>query len=140
VYRFMDRNLDDFDEATRFIIRSTRGWIRAVVSRKCPAQAIAQEFLSHNLIAGMGPFHRVLMALNMNMRLPLAYAGHDCPRVAEGESLILTLIADEAIAEPALDALIDRPCAVSAVMESLNELRAALHIAGLCPQSGSRDA
>lgn len=131
MYRYMERELAQLDDAERFITDNTRRWVAAVMKRECPARAIEQGFLAAGMIGGMGAFHRILMLLNQHARMPMGYANQHCPRLAEGESLVLTLVSDRDIVRPALDVLITRPCAASLIEQSVDELCAALQIAGL---------
>lgn len=131
MYRYLDQEIVALDSGGRFVVTAIRKWITAVADRTCPADAIAPDFLAHQMIGGLTAFHRALALITVRSRITLAFARSGCPTVAEAEAIVLSLLqaAPSQVETIAGHLLPEYLCAE--MRDAVADLNAALHVAGL---------
>lgn len=80
MYRYLDQEVAAQSAGARFIIENTRKWVAAISERKCPAHAIASDFLANQMIGGIGAFHKLLGVLATRASISLGFATQGCAR------------------------------------------------------------
>lgn len=131
MYRYLDCRKADLGPAESFIVETTRKWIGAVGARRCPADAIAADFLARGLMGGMGAFHRILMLLNVRGSMPLGFAPEGLMRIAEGEALLLSILQNECCRPETLRCIFTQKHVAEVCAAAIDDFNAALHVAGL---------
>ena len=131
MYRYLDRRTDELGPAEGFVVEVTRKWVGAVSARRCPADAIAADFLARGLMGGIGAFHRILMLLNVRGLVPLGFAREGCERIAEGEALLLSILQNECCRPETLRCIFAQNHVAEVCAAAIDDFNAALHVAGL---------
>ncbi len=131
MYRYLDHRTADLAPAEAFIVAATRKWVGAVSKRKCPADAVASDFLDRGLMAGIGAFHRILTVLNVRARLRFGFAMEGCPLIAEGEALILSLLQERCSRAVTLQCIFGQEHVAEVCSAAIDDFNAALHVAGM---------
>lgn len=137
MYAFLDCPLSLLDRGGRLLVWAMRHWAKAVSCGGCPCGDVGPAFHKADLMAGFPHFHMMMAVLNRHAREKLSFADVDCPRLSDGEALLLSLIRlpDGAHADqtPATVALVVQPEGAPALRMALDSLGAALRTVELWP-------
>lgn len=94
MYAYLDRPIATLDNGSKILVWAMRQWTAAVEKRNCPVAALGKSLADRGLMAALAPFHRTMALLATHARQELPFSSFCAPLVAEGEALVLTLIAD----------------------------------------------
>ncbi|MDQ4421596.1 hypothetical protein OOT33_14305 [Sphingobium sp. DEHP117] len=93
MYEFVDRPVTSLDNGSRFLVWSMRNWVAACAERQCPGSRIAEGFARWGMLRGLHPFLRIMALLNRHGLTNLEFCKLGCNHIAEGEAIILGVIA-----------------------------------------------
>lgn len=141
MYDFLDRPVTSLDHGGRFLVWSTRSWVKAMAERKCPASVIAPAFCKWNMLQGLQPFLRVMALFNRYGLENFQFCALQCNHVSEHEALIISLVRALREARPAalrktLDLLVEEE-AIGDLILVLSHLGRAMDAAGIYPMPPS---
>ncbi|MBU0554866.1 MAG: hypothetical protein KKD64_06230 [Alphaproteobacteria bacterium] len=137
MYAFLDQPVIMLSRGGQMMVWAMRHWTRAVGAGRCPCGDVGPGFLKAKLMPGFPHFHMMMALLNRHALDKLAFADIDCPRISDGEALLLSLIrmagedSPEHLASAA--ALVIQPTAVPPLLMALDSLAGALAQADLWP-------
>jgi hypothetical protein len=137
MYAFLDQPVIMLSRGGQMMVWAMRHWTRAVGAGRCPCGDVGPAFLKAKLMPGFPHFHMMMALLNRHALDKLPFGDIDCPRISDGEALLLSLIhlageeASDRVAEAA--ALVISPTAVPPLLMALDSLGAALADADLWP-------
>ena len=94
MYAYLDRPIATLDNGGKILVWAMRQWTAAVEKRSCPVAALGKPLADKGLMAALAPFHRMMGLLATHARQELPFSAFCAPLVAEGEALVLSLIAD----------------------------------------------
>ena len=138
MYSYLDRPVTTLDAGGRLLVWAVRRWLTASQQRFCPIDAIGPAFSRYGLIPALAPFHRAMILLSARTRQQLNFAPLYCMRIAEGEALLLVLVAS-CLTRPASAlqqtlALLIEADAAAEMGAVLPQLAQAMSSAALLPQ------
>lgn len=126
MYDFLDRPVTSLDHGGRFLVWSTRSWVKAVSERKCPTSVIAGAFGKWDMLQGLQPFLRMMALFNRHGLENFQFCALQCNHVSEHEAIIISLVC----------ALRDeRPAALRETLDLLVEEEAVGDLILRCPIS-----
>lgn len=139
MYDFLDRPVTSLDHGGRFLVWSTRSWVKAMAEKKCPASVVAPAFRKWNMLSGLQPFLRMMALFNRHGLENFQFCALQCNHVSEHEALIISLIralreARSAALRKTLDLLVEDE-AVGDLILALSQLGRAMDAAGIYPKS-----
>jgi hypothetical protein len=137
MYQFVDRDLDNIDAGSRFLVWSMRAWVTSMARRTCPAHTLAPAFARWRMIGGLQPFHRTMLMFNRDALDTFGFAPLDCGHVSEHEALILSLVVtlnggSPKTARDTLELMVQED-AVGDLLDALSTLGATMALAGIFP-------
>jgi len=137
MYRYLDRPFSALDDNGRLIAWAMRRWVWAVQEKRCPVSAVGPAFYRPSLMPALAPFHRFMSVLCRHARQTLSFGPTCCRHVAEGEAILLVLLADFARTPPTAMAetasLIVESDHIQAFQDALTQLAETLGPAGMLP-------
>lgn len=144
MYDYLDRPVTSLDHGGRFLVWSTRSWVKAVGERQCPASAIARAFGKWNMVAGLQPFLRMMALFNRHGLENFQFCALQCNHVSEHEAIIIALVSASADngripVRGTLDLLVEEE-AVGDLIVSISSLGRAMALAGIFPGRADADA
>ncbi|MBX9645363.1 MAG: hypothetical protein K2W91_14860 [Novosphingobium sp.] len=144
MYDYLDRPVTSLDHGGRFLVWSTRSWVKAVGERQCPASAIARAFDKWNMVAGLQPFLRMMALFNRHGLENFQFCALQCNHVSEHEAIIIALVSasrgnGRIPVRGTLDLLVEED-AVGDLFASIASLGQAMALAGLVPVRTGADA
>lgn len=92
MYNYVDRQVSEMDDGTRFLIWAMRRWVHAIHEGQCPPSVIGPAFSRWHMLGAMPHFHLAMILLNRQARGPIRFAPMRCPRVAEDEAILIALV------------------------------------------------
>lgn len=92
MYDFLDRPVTSLDHGGRFLVWSTRSWVKAMADKKCPASVIAGAFRKWNMLQGLQPFLRMMALFNRHALENFQFCALQCNHVSEHEAIIISLL------------------------------------------------
>ena len=142
MYDFIDRPVTDLDRGGRFLVWSTRSWVKAVGEKQCPASALAQAFDRWNMLHGLRPFMRMMAQFNWHGLENFQFCALQCNHVSEHEAIIISLVCSLRDDRPAsvrqtLDLLVEEE-AVGDLILSLSQFSRAMDSANIYPMRPSK--
>lgn len=142
MYDFVDRPVANLDHGSRFLVWSMRRWVSALGESKCPAAAVAPAFAQWKMIAGLQPFHWIMLMFNAKGLETFRFHALPCHRVSEHEAIILSLICSLRDSKPqavrdTLAMLVEEE-SLGQVLESLNTLAGCMDEAAIFPSRKAR--
>lgn len=137
MYDFIDRPVTDLDRGGRFLVWSTRSWVKAVGEKQCPASALAHAFDRWNMLHGLQPFMRMMAQFNRHGLGNFQFCALQCNHVSEHEAIIISLVCSlrddrPGIARKTLDLLVEEE-AVGDLILTLSSLGQSMDKAGIYP-------
>lgn len=137
MYDFIDRPVTDLDRGGRFLVWSTRSWVKAVGEKQCPASALAQAFDRWNMLHGLQPFMRMMAQFNRHGLENFQFCALQCNHVSEHEAIIISLVCSlrddrPNILRKTLDLLVEED-AVGDLILTLSSLGESMDKAGIYP-------
>lgn len=137
MYQFVDRDLDNIDAGSRFLVWSMRAWVTSMTQRTCPAHALAPAFARWRMIGGLQAFHRTMLMFNRDALETFGFAPIACGHVSEHEALILSLVVtlrggNSTRARDTLELMVQEE-AVGDLLDTLSTLGATMALAGIFP-------
>lgn len=137
MYDFLDRPVTSLDHGARFLVWSTRSWVKAMCEKECPASVIAPAFAKWNMLQGLQPFLRMMALLNRHGLENFQFCALSCNHVSEHEAIIVSLARSLGVSQAAsvrstLDLLVEEE-AVGDLILALSQLHKAMTVAGINP-------
>lgn len=144
MYDFLDRPVTSLDHGGRFLVWSTRSWVKAVSERKCPTSVIARAFGKWDMLQGLQPFLRMMALFNRHGLENFQFCALQCNHVSEHEAIIISLVCALRDERPAalretLDLLVEEE-AVGDLILALPHLGNAMDGAAIYPAHPVPDA
>jgi len=141
MYDFLDRPVTSLDHGGRFLVWSTRSWVKAMGEKKCPASVIAPAFGKWNMLKGLQPFLRMMALFNRHGLENFQFCALQCNYVSEHEAIIISLVCSLRNERPervrqTLELLAEDD-AVSELISTLSALGRAMDGSGIYPQMPS---
>lgn len=78
MYVFVDRPVDELNNAGRFVLWATRGWAFAVEQGTCPPLALSRAFGHRGLLPALPDFHIAMALIDKDARTQVAVAQMNC--------------------------------------------------------------
>lgn len=135
MYDFMDRPVTSLDHGGRFLVWSSRSWVKGMAEKSCPASVIAPAFRKWNMLQGLQPFLRMMALFNRHGLENFEFCALRCNHVSEHEAIIISLVCGLRESRPAtvrqtLDLLVEEE-AVGDLILALSHLGKAMDEAGV---------
>ena len=100
MYAYVDRQVGSLDPAAGLLVDSMRRWVTAAAARTCPPHAIGPAFHMLGALPAMPYFHMAMILINRDARQQVGFAPIHCPRVAEDEAILLSVLRSVADRRP----------------------------------------
>lgn len=138
MYDYLDRPVTSLDHGGRFLIWSTRSWVKAMAEKVCPASVIAPAFSRWNMLGGLQPFLRMMILFNRHGLENFQFCALQCNHVSEHEALIIILVRGSRETSPyqfrETLGLVVEDEAVADLILMLSRFSRAMDAAGICPR------
>lgn len=134
MYVFIDRPVEDLNNAGRFVLWATRGWAHAVERGTCPPVALSGAFGRLGILPALPDFHIAMALINRDARARFAVAPMNCVHIVEHEAVLMTLWRDMSLGQfdhmKATLALIVEETSVSPISRAMTVAAAKIVAAG----------
>lgn len=121
MYDFLDRPVGSLSMGGCIALWAARSWSRALARSSCPVHAIAPAFARCRLVAALQPMHHLMLILRHRSFQTFVVAPVGCPRIGDGEALMLSLLAlartgDHVSLHGLIDSLVEADTAAKAFL------------------------
>ncbi|MXO65006.1 hypothetical protein [Altericroceibacterium endophyticum] len=96
MYNYLDREIAALNAGGRLLVCVMREWVNAAQQHRCPVGAVNSAFHELGVAEAAMPFHRIMAMLAVHGSRQLGFAPPCGGRIAEGEAIILSFIAQQA--------------------------------------------